>query len=201
MKKYLTLSLVLILILLVLSFFFQSGPPQKKEVLSEQTNILPPRLDYWMLLQRKSKQEYLFKGIPGDQSKSTLIKQFPVNVGISGERPTPLPQLVGKEYWNIIAKNDVRNDPETAPYFLTLDVPWSDEYPFGPAPYTECNGEQCDWVRPGSFGLHGIAATPEKLTDEGSSGCIRHTDEDITYLYNLLTPSEQTPIRYYVEDV
>jgi len=158
------------------------------------------QMDYWFMLHRKSKKEFLYQGVPGDISQSNVVKEFQVNVGINGERPTPLPKLFGRDYWNLIAEYDTSTDPETAPYFLTLDIPWSDVYPFGPIPYEECNG-QCNWVRPGSFGLHGISNTPNKLTDAGSSGCIRHTDEEITYLYNLLNPSEQNPIRYYIEDV
>ena len=122
-----------------------------------------------------------------------------MNVGIENERPTPLPKLMGKNYWNIIGKSDSSQDPETAPYFLTLDIPWSDNYPFGPKPYNECFG-QCNWVRPGPFGLHGVGGNLDKLTDSGSSGCIRHNDDEITYIYNLINPSIDNPIRYYVYD-
>lgn len=81
-----------------------------------------------------------------------------------------------------------------------LDIPFNDEYPYGPTPYNECNG-QCNWQLPGSFGLHGIAGDSSKLLAEnpGSSGCIRHSDEDITYLYHLLSP-EQQEVRYYIHD-
>jgi hypothetical protein len=195
---------IIVLLLLIITaigvFIWQSQKKidQNTEFLSEHTQ---KHDDYWFLLHRKSKKEYLYKGIPGDASQSALVKEFKVNVGIINERPTPLPGLAGREYWNIIAEFEMKDDPETAPYFLTLDIPWSDEYPYGPQPYEECDGKQCDWVKPGSFGLHGIAGNPEKLIDAGSSGCIRHTDEEITYLYNLLTPSEQYPIRYYIEDM
>lgn len=52
------------------------------------------------------------------------------------------------------------------------------------------------------FGLHGTGGQPEKLSkdDPGSSGCIRHKDEDITYLYNLLDPQKEE-IRYYVSEI
>lgn len=173
---------------------------QKNGMTVTDLNHIPKQMDYWFLLNRKSKKEYLYRGVPGDISQSTVIKEFNVNVGIMGERPTPLPKLMGKEYWNLIAKFETTNDPETAPYFLTLDIPAPDTYPYGPMPYEECNG-QCDWVRAGPFGLHGIANTPSKLTDKGSSGCIRHTDEEITYLYNLLNPSNENPIRYYINDI
>ena len=201
MNKSLT-TIVLVLMLFIISGILtwqltRSKKENNPTVLATHTQQPD---EYWFLLERKSKQELLFKGTAGDKSKSIVVKQFKVNVGVENERPTPLPQLMGREYWHLIAKYEVKDDPETAPYFLTLDIPWSDEYPFGPTPYTECNGFQCDWVRPGSFGLHGIAGNPEKLVDHGSSGCIRHTDEDITYLYNLLDPEKQ-PIRYYIEDV
>lgn len=48
----------------------------------------------------------------------------------------------------MIDKVEAVDNPETAPYFLTLDIPVSDEEPFGPAPYLECDG-QCNWVLPG----------------------------------------------------
>jgi hypothetical protein len=156
--------------------------------------------DYWFVLHRQSQTEELLRGVPGDREQSEIIKTFKVKTGRPGERPTPLPQLVGREYWIITKKQPEPDNPETAPYFITLDVPAPSVPPYGPEPYLECNG-QCDWVRPGDFGLHGIAGVPERLTeaDPGSSGCIRHTDEDITYLYNLLEP-EKHEIRYYVQD-
>lgn len=156
--------------------------------------------DYWFVLHRKSQKEELLQGEPGNREKSRVIKTFTVKTGRPGERPTPLPQLLGRDYWLITKKQPEPNNPETAPYFITLDVPAPSGAPYGPEPYLECNG-QCDWVRPGDFGLHGIAGVPERLTkaDPGSSGCIRHTDEDITYLYNLLDP-EKGEIRYYIED-
>lgn len=162
---------------------------------------------YWFLLHRKSQTEELYLGIPGVAKKSHLIKSFMVKVGIPGERPTPLPQLLGKEYWIITEKHEEKDNPAIAPYFLTLNIPASTESPYGPVPYIECKGpastrgEQCDWVLPGAFGLHGTGGNPEKLSADnpGSSGCIRHSDKDITYLYNLLDPTKEE-IRYYIED-
>lgn len=163
---------------------------------------------YWFVLHRKSNTEEFFLGEPGNRNKSKLIKTFQVKTGIPGERPTPLPQLLGREYWKVIKKEPSFENPETSPYFLSLDIPAPEEEPYGPVPYRECIGSmyadsegQCHWVLPGAFGLHGIASTPAKLSpeDRGSSGCIRHTDEDITYLYNLLNP-EKEEIRYYIED-
>lgn len=193
MKKLFSLF-VLMFILITLGFFtiyWQSFLPQEKK--NTQNT-------YWFVLHRKSQTEELFQGIPGNKKQSKLVKTFQVKTGRPGERPTPLPQLLGREYWIIIKKHPEPNNPETAPYFITLDVPAPSEPPYGPSPYLECNG-QCDWVRPGDFGLHGVAGQPERLTekDPGSSGCIRHSDEDITYLYNLLEP-EKEEIRYYVED-
>lgn len=156
---------------------------------------------HWLLLHRKSNVEYLYYGVPGDKEQSELLKTFTVKTGIPGERPTPLPQLVGRDYWIVINKLEQKDNPETAPYFLTLDIPVGDEEPFGPTPYLECNG-QCNWILPGDFGLHGSAGDPSKLSADnpGSSGCIRHTDDDITYLYNLLEPDKEE-IRYYIEDI
>lgn len=160
----------------------------------------PQQNNYWFVLHRKSQTEELFQGVPGNKEQSKLVKTFQVKTGRPSERPTPLPKLLGREYWLITKKQPEPNNPETAPYFITLDVPAPSEPPYGPSPYLECNG-QCDWVRPGDFGLHGVAGQPERLTesDPGSSGCVRHTDEDITYLYNLLDPENQE-IRYYIED-
>lgn len=165
-----------------------------------------PKKEYWMLLERKSNREFLYRGTPGDSISSTFLRAFRVKTGIPGERPTPLPRLLGREYW-LITKKYVATDTETAPYFLELDIPVGEEEPFGPSPYFECNGpsskqgEQCNWTVPGAFGLHGIYGDLSRLSeaDPGSSGCIRHKDEDITYLYNLLDP-EKKPIRYYVQE-
>ena len=156
---------------------------------------------YWFVLHRKSNTEEMFYGVPGDKLRSQLAREFKVKVGIPGQRPTPLPSLVGREYWNIIKKEPSFENLETAPYFLTLDIPAPSEPPFGPVPYTECDGMQCDWILPGAFGLHGTGGDRTKISEEneGSSGCIRHLDEDITFLYNLLEPEKES-IRYYVED-
>ena len=156
--------------------------------------------DYWFILHRKSEREMLYQGDPGNKNESKLIKTFAVKTGIPGKRPTPLPQLVGKKYWLIVEKHPEPDNPDTAPYFLTLNIPAPSQPPYGPMPYTECNG-QCDWVTPGDFGLHGVGGDSNKLSvsDPGSSGCIRHTDKDITYLYHILKPSKQK-IRYYIED-
>lgn len=154
---------------------------------------------YWFLLHRKSNQEFLYQGVPGDINNSRLVRSFKVNTGIPNQKPTPLPQLLGREYWLVTSEIDSSESEETAPYFLTLDIPVTEEEPFGPQPYSECNG-QCNWEIPGSFGLHGVADNPSKLSDEGSSGCIRHSNEDITYLYQLLDPQTQE-IRYYIQDV
>lgn len=155
---------------------------------------------HWFVLHRKSNVEYFYYGVAGDTEKSELVKTFQVKTGIPGERPTPLPQLVGREYWLLIKKESSAENPETAPYFLTLNVPGIEEEPFGPSPYNECNG-QCNWVLPGAFGLHGVNGDETRLSKEnhGSSGCIRHTDKDITYLFNTLDPQKEE-IRYYIED-
>jgi hypothetical protein len=168
----------------------------------QKQQVVTPKEAYWFVLYRQSNKEALYRGIPGDTSKSKLIKTFIVKTGIPGERPTPLPKLAGREYWKVVEKHPEPDNPETAPYFITLDIPAPSEPPYGPYPYTECNGSQCDWVKPGAFGLHGINGDPSRLSvqDPGSSGCIRHTDEDITYLYNLLDPQKEE-IRYYIEDI
>jgi lipoprotein-anchoring transpeptidase ErfK/SrfK len=162
----------------------------------------PPALSksYWFVLHRKSNKEYLYTGIPGEVQKSTLVKKFTVKTGIPGERPTPLPQLVGRKYWVITKKEETEN-PETAPYFLTLNVPGIETEPYGPVPYNECAG-QCNWILPGAFGLHGVNDDNSRLSAEnpGSSGCIRHSDADISYLYNILDPQKEE-IRYYIEDI
>ncbi len=157
--------------------------------------------EYWFKLHRKSNVEYLYLGRPGDINGSLRVRTFKVKVGTSGERPTPLPNLLGRDYWLITKKEDSSLNPETAPFFLTLDIPVSDTEPFGPEPYTECDG-QCNWVLPGAFGLHGVNGNLSKLSDAdlGSSGCIRHTDSDITFLYNLLDVSGGG-VKYYIEDV
>lgn len=171
--------------------FVQKMPPQS------------PKEAHWMLLHRKSNVEYLLYGIPGNREKSKTVRTFTVKAGVPGKKPTPLPQLVGRDYWLITHKLDAKDNEETAPYFLVLDVPIPSSPPFGPEPYKECEGgKQCDWEKPGYFGLHGINGDPSRLLpdNEGSSGCVRHKDEDITYLYKTLNP-EKNPARYYIRDL
>ncbi len=172
----------------------------KSEVAQEVLSVKTQKKSHWFLLYRKSNVEILYFGVPGDIEQSEFVKQFTVKTGVPGKKPTPLPKLSGREYWVIIAEADSSLNPETSPYFLTLDVPTSDQVPFGPANYPECPGG-CNWELPGYFGLHGTGADPSKISpeNEGSSGCIRHSDEDIIYLYNLLDPTTEE-IRYYIED-
>lgn len=192
MKQLVTLVILMVLLIGIDLF----TKPSEKEIKAETS-----KQNHWFLLHRKTNREYFYFGIPGDREKSKLIKTFIVKTGIPSERPTPLPHLVGREYWVIVNKQDQKENPETAPYFLTLNIPAGEEEPFGPTPYLECNG-QCNWVLPGDFGLHGTGGDPSKLANDnpGSSGCIRHTDEDIAFLYDLLDP-EKEEIRYYIEDV
>ena len=192
-------NLLFLLLLLSLAsglFYLNKRTKDKKEVLSEKVQA-----SHWLLLKRKSNLEFLYYGIPGNEESSKLIRTFTVKVGIPGESPTPLPKLVGKEYWLITDKVDASENLETAPYFLTLNVPVGEEEPYGPTPYLECNG-QCNWKLPGYFGLHGVNGDESRLSSQnpGSSGCVRHKDEDITYLYNLLDPKKEE-IRYYIKDV
>lgn len=190
-----------VLILLCIAFlgagaYFYKGLGRKE--ISQQS----AKNAYWFVLQRKSNKEYLYSGIPGEKEKSTLVKTFQVKAGIPNERPTPLPKILGKKYWLITDKISSKDNPETAPYFLTLNIPAPSEEPFGPSPYKECNGTQCNWILPGAFGLHGINGDISRLSldNPGSSGCIRHSDTDITYLYNVLDPNNEE-IRYYIEDI
>ena len=195
--KRLYLAVVFLLFCATILFVVTSTRQAAK---SEVKSAYAQPQQYWFMLHRASNIEYLYLGAPADVQNSRLIRTFTVKTGIVGERPTPLPQLVGREYWNII-KKEPSDNPETGPYFLTLDVPTSEEWPYGPTPYLECDG-QCDWVTVGYFGLHGVGGDPTKLLveDPGSSGCIRHSDEDITFLYNLLDMND-AGIRYYIQDL
>jgi lipoprotein-anchoring transpeptidase ErfK/SrfK len=192
MKQIILLG-TLLLFLIGVGFLIK---PQAKQTVVDQ-----PKESHWFVLHRKANREYFYYGVAGDKEKSKLLKTFVVKSGIPAERPTPLPKLVGREYWVITGKEEQKDNPETAPYFLTLNIPVGEEEPFGPTPYLECNG-QCNWILPGYFGLHGSGGDPAKLATEnpGSSGCIRHTDEDITYLFNTLEP-EKEEIRYYIKDI
>jgi lipoprotein-anchoring transpeptidase ErfK/SrfK len=166
-------------------------------IISKKQVVLPPDKHYWFILHRKSNKEFLYLGVPGNLRQSFVVKEFKVKAGIPGERPTPLPAKLGKKYW-ILTDRLISTNPETAPYFLTLNIPAPEDPPFGPSPYNECNG-QCNWEVAGDFGLHGVNGDKAKLDDKGSSGCIRHSDEDITYLYNHLDPKKEE-IRYYIVD-
>lgn len=189
---FILLFVILCTILLGSSVYKNNTTPEA--IITEVRND-----SYWFVLHREENKEDLYWGKPGVKEESELVKTFQVKTGIPGERPTPLPKLAGKEYWLITEKHAETENPETAPYFLTLNIPVPTDEPFGPVPYEECNG-QCNWILPGAFGLHGTGGNPEKLSpeDPGSSGCIRHKDEDITYLYKLLNP-EKDEIRYYIE--
>lgn len=197
--------LLIFLIILLIPLIGLSKMNDKSLVKGE--SIVAPKESYWFMLHRKSNLEYLYFGIPGEIDHSKVMRKFQVKTGASWS-PTPLPELLGRDYWKIVKKESSIDNPDTSPYFLQLDVPVDDSWPFGPVPYMECKdiytGEdiQCDWVQPGYFGLHGIGGNQNKLSveDLGSSGCIRHKDEDITYLYNLLNP-ELDEIRYYVKDI
>lgn len=200
-KKSILLSLLIIVLVPVFGVVMQT----RQEVKGDQI-IASPKTSHWFMLHRKSNEEFLYLGVPGDANNSKIVRTFQVKTGASWS-PTPLPELVGREYWKIIKKESSKDNPETAPYFLTLDVPTSEEWPYGPTPYTECldfegNNIQCDWVIPGYFGLHGVGGNPSKLSadDYGSSGCIRHTDEDIAFLFGLLDP-DKVEIRYYIKDI
>lgn len=190
-----TLSLVLILFILLGLAVLQQRVRDEKFIGGSGGK------EYWFELHRKSNKEFLYFGEPGKGEESAIVKVFNVKTGIPGQRPTPLPDLVGREYWLITDKFEALDNPETAPYFLTLDIPVSIEAPFGPVPYLECEG-QCNWELPGAFGLHGNNGDPSKLAvdNPGSSGCVRHNSEDITYLYNLIDPY-RTQVRYYVYDI
>lgn len=191
-----TLGLILVLVILSGLVYFQSFQENAGQMLS-----VAAEKEYWLILHRKSNKEFLYFGEPGNKEMSALVKTFDVKSGTPGQRPTPLPELLGREYWLINGEYEDLENPETAPYFLTLNIPVLAEAPFGPVPYLECSG-QCNWELPGAFGLHGNNGDSEKLTDAnpGSSGCIRHTVEDITYLYNLLDPGK-SQVRYYIDDI
>lgn len=177
---------ILLLVFTLLINYEGMGQPKTKD-------------SYWLLLYRKSNVEFLYFGEAGKASNSQLINIFKVKTGVPKQRPTPLPYLLGREYWLITKKMESKDNPETAPYFLSLDIPVSEEM-FGPVPYLECMG-QCNWTIPGEFGLHGINGDQSRLSDEnlGSSGCIRHQDLDITYLYNLIDTNKET--RYYIINI
>lgn len=194
-KRFLRITVGIVLSILVINITLGLF------LLNRQKTPEKPIEKYWFVLHRKANKEELLRGVPGDRKKSVVVRAFQVKAGIPNERPTPLPKLLGKEYWLIVDEEDQKENPETAPYFLTLNIPAPTDEPYGPMPYNECNGQQCHWVLPGAFGLHGTAGNPERLSkdDPGSSGCIRHKDEDITYLYNLLDPKKEE-IRYYIED-
>ena len=162
---------------------------------------------YWFLLHRsraggKQPSEELYKGAYGDKSQSKLIRTSVVNPGVAGKSPTPLPSLAGVSYWTVTAKRiNPEGDPKNTlgPYFLAFDVPYSNQFN-GPLNYKECGTDgatQCFWPEPGEFGLHGVGNVPSRLTDLGSSGCVRHSNDAITEIYNILK-NEKEEIRYYI---
>src|SRR5690606_13154546 len=109
MKKVIPLVSVVVLILAGILF------TQVQSISKPLSGDDVPKPAYWFMLHRKSNIEYLYLGEPGNQQKSQLIKKFQVKTGIPGERPTPLPELVGREYWVLTDKMEAFNNPETAP--------------------------------------------------------------------------------------
>ena len=103
---------------------------QNMTLKSQQTEVVKKQEQHWFILHRKSQKEDLYFGIPGDANKSKLVKTFTVKTGIPGERPTPLPKLMGREYWLLVEKHPEVDNPETAPYFMTLDVPAPSDPPY-----------------------------------------------------------------------
>lgn len=181
-----------------------------------QETTTPSTDSYWFLLERKSKRETLYQGTPADTAKSKVIRSFQVNPGWPGQTPTPLSTKLGNPYWIITQYKINTTDEKKAtlgPYFFSLNIPINNPGRNclvngvatdcqGPVPYLECPdmpGSQCYWPVPGDFGLHGIGNDASRLTNEGSNGCIRHSNEDITYLYNLLS-SYNPEVRYYIVD-
>ncbi|HLL60780.1 MAG TPA: hypothetical protein VK338_03615, partial [Candidatus Nitrosocosmicus sp.] len=109
MLKTLTIITIIFSVTIFSSLFYSKN--KTEELLTNK----PTTKSYWFILHRKSNQEMLYHGNPGDIEHSKLIKTFKVKTGIPGKRPTPLPHLLGREYWIIIKKERVENNPETAP--------------------------------------------------------------------------------------
>lgn len=159
-----------------------------------------PETSYWFRLNRRENIETLNYGPNNLPQLSLMVWFFRVKTGVPGQKPTPLPQKTGRPFWLVIDKYQTRDNPETAPFFLVLDVPGTETSPFGPRPYRECAG-QCNWKIPGYFGLHGVAGVESRLTipEPGSSGCVRHRDFDISFLYHVLDP-RRNPIPYFIPE-
>lgn len=193
LKRFLPIVFSLLILVALFSFLIKN---EEKNL----SNVNKGGQIHWFLLDRKSGQEELYYGLSGEKENSRLIKTFAVKTGVPGKSPTPLPSLLGKDYWVLVDEWQETENSETGPYFLQLNIDAPSQWPYGPVPYLECDG-QCDWVKPGYFGLHGTGGDPTRLSgqDPGSSGCVRHSDSDITYLYNLLDPKNEE-IRYYVQD-
>lgn len=86
----------------------------EKKVLSS----IAQKESYWFVLHRRSNMEYLYLGVPGEENKSKLVKAFKVKAGIPNQTPTPLPQLLNREYWLIVDELEETENPETTPSFL-----------------------------------------------------------------------------------
>ncbi|HRN70936.1 MAG TPA: hypothetical protein PLS49_07195, partial [Candidatus Woesebacteria bacterium] len=98
MKKIIFLSLLIGLIGSLVLIQHSKGKQ------GEVAGVQEPQAQYWFLLYRKSGVEKLYYGQPGNEEQSALMKTFTVKTGVSGKKPTPLPQLVGREYWVIVEK-------------------------------------------------------------------------------------------------
>ena len=100
---FLGIFVVVIALLAIFSIF--NRDKQTVKILASETK----KENYWFLLHRKSNIEYLYKGQPNDIENSNLIKTFKVKVGVPGQKPTPLPNLLGREYWKIIDKFETKD--------------------------------------------------------------------------------------------
>ena len=120
MKK--TLTLILTSIFLTIVLFIQLEVSREGKV-SRVSGGVQQNKSFWFILYRKSNQELLYFGEPGNKNDSALIKVFRVKSGIPNQRPTPLPNLLGRDYWLITQKFETADNPETSPYFSTLNIP------------------------------------------------------------------------------
>ncbi len=186
------------------------------------TNLPPAQTlgnTYWFLLNRQKRYEILYKGTPEKITQSQVVKISTINPGSPGDEPTPIPQKLGKKFWSLTG--EVRLHPQDSdptgyekfgPYFIVLDVPFKNQPDpscnnngttdcYGPVPYKECGpslDQQCNWHTPGEFAIHGN----DKLDPPGSAGCVRHSNTDITEIYDTLNNAKaiNSNTRYYAID-
>ncbi|MFC1676010.1 L,D-transpeptidase family protein [Planctomycetota bacterium] len=111
--------------------------------------------------------------------QNTFVRSFPVGLGQSGKE-TPTGRWIVKPDGKLISP--LWTDPDTGKTYRSGDP----DYPLG-ARWIGMEGVEGDAKGRTGFAIHGTTK-PEEVGTAGSRGCIRLSNEDAIFVYNLLAP-------------